>query len=51
MDRNLNEGDDLFMRSLTRLTALLFALTLTIPALAQDDLDSVKVDPAPQSGV
>jgi quercetin dioxygenase-like cupin family protein len=34
------------MRLLTWLTALLFALTLTVPALAQNDLDSVKVDPA-----
>jgi quercetin dioxygenase-like cupin family protein len=36
----------LFMRLLTWPTALLFALTLTVPALAQDNLDSVKVDPA-----
>jgi quercetin dioxygenase-like cupin family protein len=34
------------MRLLTWLTVLLFALTLAIPALAQDNLDSVKVDPA-----
>jgi hypothetical protein len=34
------------MQLLTGLAALLFALTVTIPALAQDDLDSVKVDPA-----
>ena len=30
----------------TSLTALLFALTLAVPSLAQDNLDSTKVDPA-----
>jgi quercetin dioxygenase-like cupin family protein len=34
------------MRLLTSLTALLFALTLAVPSLAQDNLDSTKADPA-----
>ena len=31
---------------ITWFATLLFALTVTVPALAQDDLDSIKVDPA-----
>lgn len=34
------------MRLLTCLATLVFALTVAVPALAQDDFDSIKVDPA-----
>ena len=39
------------MRRLAWATALLFVLTWSVPALAQDDVDSVRVDPAHHSVV